>query len=99
MPCDCETSDGFKVGTWVARKHDACSKGTLKWEQVQCLEELGFRLINNLLTRRREYVQCMHWAAQVLERDKRPQIDACVRVKGAHVAMYQAESKLYDIIQ
>ena len=71
VPCDCETSDGFKVGTWVARKHDACSKGTLKWEQVQCLEELGFRLINNLLTRRREYVQCMHWAAQVLERDKR----------------------------
>ena len=44
LPADYETSDGFKLGRWVARKRQACSRGTLKPAQMQCLEDFGFKL-------------------------------------------------------
>jgi hypothetical protein len=44
VPLRYKTPEGFKLGSWVARKRQSCSRGTLKPEQMQCLEDLGFKL-------------------------------------------------------
>ena len=42
VPRNYETPDGFKLGTWVAKKRAAKSKGKLSSDQIKELDDLGF---------------------------------------------------------
>ena len=42
VPQDYQSSDGFKLGSWVSRKRSAKFKGKLGEEQMKILDDLGF---------------------------------------------------------